>query len=97
MLVSMLIWLLSGSITHIWMFINSMQLLAYTALLGVPETASLTLFMKQILDALRLKFLDFTRQDYLESSSLHDFNTKEMTQYQDLIESNRGNFNRLYF
>lgn len=45
-----------GSVTTLWMFLNSLQLIVYTALLNVSLPADSRLFMTSLLDALRLNF-----------------------------------------
>ena len=48
--------LFGGSITATWIALNAMQLLAYSVLLQVPQSANATYFGRRLLDLVRLHF-----------------------------------------
>ena len=47
-----------GYILPIWMFINSVQLMAYTVLLDIPMPSNAVYLLRRLLDALRLNGKD---------------------------------------
>ena len=53
----LLLGLFGASLAPVWMFINAMQLLAYSALVDIPLPANSACFLSTILDAVRFNLL----------------------------------------
>ena len=51
---NIIIAILGGKITPLWIFLYSLQLLTYSVLLDLPQAPATTYFMHLLLDTLRL-------------------------------------------